>query len=79
LFSNPNQHKEAFTKFERELQYLHKRLKEKDELLSQRDTKILILEQINNEVTMKEAETSRILNEKISELKEILERKETLF
>ena len=28
---------------------------------------------------MKEAETSRILNEKISELKEILERKETLF
>lgn len=28
---------------------------------------------------MKEAETNRILNEKITELKEILERKETLF
>ena len=28
---------------------------------------------------MKEAETNRILNEKIKELKELLERKETMF
>jgi len=30
-------------------------------------------------VTLKEAETNKILNEKITELKETLERKETLF
>jgi hypothetical protein len=39
----------------------------------QRESKILLLEQINNEVTMKEAETNKILNEKITELRETLE------
>jgi len=48
-------------------------------MISQKNSKILLLEQINNEVTIKETESSRILNEKISELKETLERKETMF
>ena len=40
---------------------------------------MLLLEQINNEVELKEEETVRLSSEKINELRESLERKETMF
>jgi hypothetical protein len=58
---------------------LEARLLEKQGQLDEADSKILLLEQINNEVTLKEQETGRICNEKIKELRELLERKETMF
>ena len=79
LLLDPDNWDKVMDTMDQELIQYKDMLARKDKEIAALQGQTLLLEQINNEVWLKEAESNRLHEETIRDLRENLERKETMF
>ena len=79
LLLDPDNWDKVVDTMDKELNQYKDMLSRKDKEIAALQGQTLLLEQINNEVWLKEAESNRLHEETIRDLRENLERKETMF